>query len=290
MRTKIVFWLPQGRLGNLIFQYQAAIALFPENSMIISLESEFSETFEYAPFVKFIPVPKVFRSRVAQYLVNIFRWCVKKNILGSIMPKLDLVENFTLENKKIDKSFGWFSMLWVIDGFFQHDHYSLSTPILKKKLLDSAEKLLHQIPQEKRVAVHLRFGDYKEWTVFGKQGVCLPSKYYQKSMTQIAQTINNPIFIIFSDDKKCAEKIIGNRYDTIYFDGVSSGIDIAGISLCNHAIVSASTFSWWGAFLINYPGRVVIAPKYWAGFKSRIWFPADIQTDCFEYVDVDKCG
>lgn len=290
VRRQIVFWLPQGRLGNLIFQYQAAISLFSENSTIISLESEFSEAFELVPFVKIFPLPKVLRSRATLYWVNVLRWCAKKKILGSVIPKWDVAGIYPMETMEINKRPGWFSMLWVIEGYFQHDHYAVPPPRLKKPLVDSAEKLLHQIPQEKRVAVHLRFGDYEEWTIFGKQGVCLPGSYYQNAMAQLARTIKNPVFVIFSDNRKRAEEIIGGQYKITYFDGESPGIDIAGISLCSNAIISASTFSWWGAFLINYPMRIVIAPKYWAGFKSCVWFPRDIQTKCFEYIDVTECG
>jgi Glycosyl transferase family 11 len=287
MRRKIVFWLPQGRLGNLIFQYQAAISLFPENSMIISLESEFSETFEHAPFVKFIPHPKEFRLRFTLYWLKMLRWCVKKRILSSIMLKWSTVEIYPIETMEMEEKIGWFSKFWVIDGFFQHDHYAFPKPRLKKVFLEKANKLLHQIPQDRRVAVHLRFGDYEKWTIFGKQGVCLPSAYYQNAMARLAQAINNPIFVIFSDDKKSAQEVIGSDYSVEYFDGDSFSVDIAGISLCSHAIISASTFSWWGAFLIKNSERIVIAPKYWAGFKSGVWFPVDIQTESFEYIDAD---
>lgn len=285
-----MFWLPQGRLGNLVFQYQAAISLFPENNTIVSVESEFSESFEYVPFVKFFPVPKVLKTRATSYWVKVLRWCAKKKILGSVMPKWDAVGSYPIETTEIIKRPGWFSMFWVIEGFFQHDHYAAPSPKLKKALTESAEKMLNHIPQERRVAVHLRFGDYEGWTIFGKRGVCLPHSYYKKAMERLEQTINNPVFVIFSDDRKRAEKIIGNKYKTTYFDGKRPGVDIAGISLCSHAIISASTFSWWGAFLINNPKRIVIAPKYWAGFKSCVWYPRDIQTECFEYIDVAKCG
>lgn len=290
MRRQIVLWLPQGRLGNLIFQYQAAIYLFPENTTVISLESEFSEAFEYAPFVKFIPLPKVLRLRFTLFWINVLRWAANKNIFSSIMPKWDFIEHYPIETTEIVESLGLLSMFWVMDGFYQHDHYAAPSPKLKKPLLDSAEQLLHQIPREQRIAVHMRFGDYEKWTVFGKQGVCLPSAYYQKAIARITETISNPIFVIFSDDKKSAEEMIGNSYKKVYFDGGSAEVDIAGISLCNHAIISASTFSWWGAFLIENPMRIVIAPKYWAGFKSSVWFPKDIQTKYFEYIDVANCN
>lgn len=276
-------------MGNLIFQYQAAISLFPTNSTIISIESEFSEAFEVAPFVKFISLPKVLRPRATYYWVKVLRWCARKGILGSVISKWETIENNLLEIADIETRPGWFSGYWVMEGFFQHDHFSTPAPRLKQALIDGAEELLQQILQERRVAVHLRFGDYAQWEIFGRQGVCLPGSYYEIAMAQIAKSIKDPVFVIFSDDIKAAIKVIGNGHETIHFNGDSPGMDIAGISLCSHAIISASTFSWWGAFLIRHPNKIVMAPMYWAGFKSCVWFPKDIRTRYFQYIDVSKC-
>ncbi len=54
---------------------------------------------------------------------------------------------------------------------------------------------------------------------------------------------------------------------------------MAIMSLCNHAILSASSFSWWGAALMSTPQKFVIGPQYWLGFKSNEWFPDSIKND-----------
>lgn len=289
MRKKIIFWLPQGRLGNLIFQYQAALSLFTENCIIVSLASEFSNTFVYPKYVKFVPIPFFMRQRVAHYLIKIFKWLSRNNIFCSLTPKLNSTNDYGLETLDLQrKEQGFFSHFWIIDGFFQHDRYTRTLPVIKLNILNRAEDILSKVPQSSRIAVHLRFGDYEKWTVLGKQGVCLPVEYYQSAMNKLANEIDSPVFIIFSDDKEKACQVIGHSYKSIFFSGCSSSVDIAGISICNHAIISASTFSWWGAYLIKNPEKMIIAPRYWAGYKSGVWFPADIETDKFNYIDVQE--
>ncbi len=40
------------------------------------------------------------------------------------------------------------------------------------------------------------------------------------------------------------------------------------MTLCNGAILSPSSFGWWGSYLMINKD-VVFAPKYWLGWKSN---------------------
>ena len=39
--------------------------------------------------------------------------------------------------------------------------------------------------------------------------------------------------------------------------------DMALMSICDHNIISNSSYSWWSAYLNDSPGRTIIAPKNW---------------------------
>ena len=49
------------------------------------------------------------------------------------------------------------------------------------------------------------------------------------------------------------------------------GIDLAIMTQCNSAILSPSSFGWWGSYLM-VERDTVFAPKYWLGFRSKIEF------------------
>ena len=40
------------------------------------------------------------------------------------------------------------------------------------------------------------------------------------------------------------------------------------MTLCANGIVSNSSFSWWGAYLMDIK-NIVIYPKYWFGWKNK---------------------
>jgi hypothetical protein len=106
------------------------------------------------------------------------------------------------------------------------------------------------------IAVHFRGNEYL--TLRNK-----PSFIKLKSIILHLRSIHtNPVFILFTDD-------CGN-FDFSVFDGVNyiimrnissyidlDYIDLWSFSLCRHAIVSHSTFAFWGAYLNKHTDSLV---------------------------------
>ena len=61
-------------------------------------------------------------------------------------------------------------------------------------------------------------------------------------------------------------------------------MDLYIMSWCNHNIIANSTFSWWGAFLNQNPGKEIIIPNEWFGpaqpstVNTRDLFPKEWKT------------
>jgi len=56
-----------------------------------------------------------------------------------------------------------------------------------------------------------------------------------------------------------------DQYPVTYIDhnAAADYEDLRLMYSCRHHIIANSSFSWWGAWLSNYTGKKVIAPKKW---------------------------
>lgn len=117
--------------------------------------------------------------------------------------------------------------------------------------------------------------------------------YYDRAKKLIRLHVPAPHFFVFSDDPAwCHEHMAGPDTTIIDFNPPSFTVnpdftltkniwgreaqDMFLMSLCRHAIIGNSTFSWWGAWLHvgGDLGSVVVAPEEW--FASQVPDSTDI--------------
>jgi hypothetical protein len=120
------------------------------------------------------------------------------------------------------------------------------------------------------VSVHVRRGDYLtiKKVVAGREMLKHPPVPKQWIEEQMAKFPNYK-FAFFSDDIAWCQKEFGARADCV-FNWTAQDIpatrieqDLIAMSWCEHHICSASTFSWWGAWLNRSPKKRVIMPTHW---------------------------
>ena len=160
------------------------------------------------------------------------------------------------------------SNLKYYEGYFQNPKYleGIEEKIKKDFTFPTVNdeynlKIIEQIKScSDPVFIHIRRGDYLNlnWE--------LNLNYYKKALDYILQKVQKPTFFIFGTQSLDFIKenfkleypfhIIG-EYNAL---NQQDWVDMYLMSLCKHAIIANSTFSWWGAWLKKDTNGIVIAP------------------------------
>lgn len=156
-----------------------------------------------------------------------------------------------------------------LEGYWQSERYFNDINNIIKKDLDITPpkdilnlSLAKSISECNSVAVHVRFFDPSS----EKAASNVSESYYRKAIGEIRNRAKVEHFFIFSDNPELARKLLTLGVDESTFITHNKGdensyADMWLMTKCKYFIIANSTFSWWGAWLSNYPGKVVIAPK-----------------------------
>lgn len=276
----MIIFFPAGQLGNQFFQYSFIETRKKNKEMVISSYCDFFEISDtnrndYCFVGKFIRFPL---RRVLTLLCTL-------RLISSVRPKEETVESHVVETSNLQKKRGLFSSIAFVDGFYQSEKLCSFLPKLKEQFLENADRFLQEIPEgHTKVFVHIRRGDYLEWSVLGKKDPSLPFKYYETLIHWFIQQHEKVFFIFLSNDASYVEE----KFDWVDNKLISRndvGTDLAIMMRCSNGVLSNSTLSWWGARLMTEKEKL-FAPKYWLGWKSNTWFPKDIACDDMTFIDV----
>lgn len=116
------------------------------------------------------------------------------------------------------------------------------------------------------VAIHVRRGD-----ALYSNAWCYKYGYFKRAIKYIRKNVENPVFVFFTDPAsvdwcKENEKIFGidfKKEKVLFIDwhkGKDSFRDMQMMSHCKHAIITTSSFGWWGAYFIENQGKITISP------------------------------
>lgn len=175
-----------------------------------------------------------------------------------------------------DAKFSFFNNAYIF-GYFQNYLFvkSVSAELkeefkLKKPLSQRNQELKSKIlGTPDSVFLHVRRGDYLQlWNY-----IELGSTYYNNALHEINSRLSQPTVFIFSNDIAWCKQMFLSHLDCAlqesmhfeFIEGNTEGYACEEMELmrsCKHAIIANSSFSWWAAYLIENPDKIVCMPKY----------------------------
>ena len=275
----MVFFFGDGRLGNQIFQY-AFLRSFFKNKKIISFSFiELFFLFKNLPNNFVIKIKNKYLKYLSNKILNLlFIFLSSLRVISSIKPLVKKIYSSDCELKKLIQIKGFLPITFVYPYFFQSDFFYKTKTINKFKIKDEyilkAKNYISKYTFNSNsnnlepIFVHIRRNDFKNLIVADKSNACLPFGYYLFAINWFLKNVSNPFFIFLSDDKKYVkEKFNFLKNKIISYN--NQYVDFCIISLCKYGIISNSSFSYWASSFIKEK-KVIFAPKYWLGWRSKI--------------------
>jgi hypothetical protein len=162
----------------------------------------------------------------------------------------------------------------MFDGYFQSDKYfSGFEDIIRKdftfkiNIREKGDKYLYPFSRINLIALHIRRGDNLRE---GSPTTVLTDSFIGKSIDYIRTKLKNKFrVLVFSDDKTWCKNNLNFLDKEVLevlevVEGLSDLEELYVMSKCNHFIISASTFSWWAAWLSTTESeKIVVAPNKW---------------------------
>jgi hypothetical protein len=287
----MIIFISAGRFGNQIFQYAFLKTIQNRDERIIVLGGfkELKNVFEKIDVIN-IRYKYKFIKNIIQFILCFF---CNINLISLISVNRETINvmshNYTREAPGFIFKKGFLKIKYVQTGYFQSEQFFkkeyVSNLTIKNSCLEQANFVLNNIPEDtEKIFVHIRRGDYKNYLVYGK-GTLLPISYFHNQIQSFIEKKTDSYFVFISDEPDFVEtefsyvqnKLISNHNYTV---------DFVIMTMCNSAILSPSSFSWWGSYLMK-DKNVVYAPNYWLGFNSKLDYHKDSIASYMSVVEID---
>jgi len=277
---KVIIKIMAG-LGNQMFQYATGRGLSDKKDCSLWLDTftfkhdrSFNRTFLLDKYnIKYDQIFDSDTFSIKKYAKPIFNLIKKKSISTVKEPlndeyKKEVFRKNVLTGKqvyKIQTDFD-FNKTVELDGFWQSEEYfsNIKEDICKELTLKvnavskQKMKILDNIKQtNSSVCIGVR--RYSDTTRHFKQD----EDYYSEAIEFISKKITKPVFYVFSIEADWVRDNINFRnHEVKYVDPTEDPCeDLELIRACSHFIISNSSYYWWGAYLAENKGKIVIAPK-----------------------------
>lgn len=149
---------------------------------------------------------------------------------------------------------------WQSPKYFESIRDTLIDEFQIKRLTGKNDEVANKIDSTNSIGIHVRRG------AAARRGNALPASYYEKAAKFVTRKLSKPHFFVFSGQPQWAEDNLSLEHPTTYIthNGPDQPhFDMELLKRCDHQISSASTFSWWGAWLNDNENKIVTLPNPW---------------------------
>ena len=172
----------------------------------------------------------------------------------------------------------------IYNGFVQSEKYFLDPDLNVHEIFKIRKKYVHEFnnkyqqlfEKNKTIVIHVRRGDFIEAGAdfLGGTDLRLPLTYYENALSKINNLAVYKIIFISDDIPFCQQHF--RDLLNCQFESNNEIIDLQLIMKADIAIISNSTFAWWGAYLNKKKYKQIFCPKHWLGFLVKQEFPVGI--------------
>lgn len=206
---------------------------------------------------------------------------------------------------------------WHLEGYLQHiKYFEPYLPLLRmifafdEQVLQTCRKFLTEKEEEKvssignmqgargreappKIAVHLRLPNLTNEPFENSCYACPTTSFVYAAMDRMVSMFPNAHFILCSNDPARCRTVYDFNKWTVSWAELGLMEDMAVMSMCDHFILSASTYGWWAAMLSNNSEKKVIMSKPFFGPHYENlnqhhnillpgWIVYDVKKNCFE--------
>jgi len=205
----------------------------------------------------------VFKPVVSKMTDAIFETPIEQRRPGVIGPFRNLTYDFELHD---DRDY-YFTGYWQSHEYVDEHDAELREQLNRPRTIsDRTTELVNELENGEYISVHFRRTDSGE-------GGNTSFSWYERALDRMSDEYPHASYVVFSNDISWVKERIKLPDTSIFVDHTnhrSAAEDIHLMSRCDHNIVAASTFSWWGAYLNNSSTKTVIAPRYWGDIDVSV--------------------
>lgn len=249
----------QGGLGNQIFQYAFARAISQRNGVEFALDTQALENGEgitkrHYALEPFAMNPRLLNPEESLNLTK--EYSLYKEDYRSPQEQMAA---FPRDNC-------YFNGYWQNEAYFRDFADNIRSDLgLRLPISERAQNFRSDIKAGPSIAVQVRRGDYvsnkKVANILGAHS----RDYYIAGVQKIVKVTGATRAFIFSDDIDWCKTNLHFGIEAIFVsgNGLYDHEELHLLGSAEHAVISNSSFGWWGAWLIENSNKMIVAPRFW---------------------------